>query len=80
MQDNAFVELWTAVLKQARQYYVRGPSERELEDYRRVAEEDARAWIDSDSEETGSFVWVCDLLGLEPDDVRRRMRRERVGQ
>ena len=34
---------------------------------RRVAAE----WFDSTSDDFGSFVWVCEILGLEPEAVRR---------
>lgn len=38
------------------------------------AHEGAVAWITNDTKEKGSFRWVCDLFGLEPDAVRRAMK------
>jgi hypothetical protein len=32
----------------------------------------ARAWFLSSNRDPGSFLWVCDRLGLEPTAVRRR--------
>lgn len=77
MIDTEFQELWKRVLRQAQQHYIAGPTEQELNDYARVAGEDAEAWIDSDSEEVGSFIWVCDLLDLEPSAVRAAWRKKR---
>lgn len=77
MIDTEFQELWKKVLRQAQQHYIHGPTEEELQDYARVAGEDAEAWIDSNSEEVGSFVWVCDLLDLEPSAVRAAWRKKR---
>lgn len=77
MIDNEFLELWKRILQQAKQYYVSGPTEEELQDYARVAGEDAESWIESNSEEVGSFVWACDLLDLEPSAVRAAWRRKR---
>jgi hypothetical protein len=36
----------------------------------------ARAWFLSSNRNTGSFIWVCDHLGLEPTAVRRLVYRE----
>ena len=32
----------------------------------------ARAWFLSSNRDPGSFIWVCDYLGLEPTAVRRQ--------
>lgn len=32
---------------------------------------DAQAWLNSDRKEVGSFRWVCDILNLDPQAVRR---------
>ena len=32
----------------------------------------ARAWFLSSNRDPGSFIWICDRLGLEPTAVRRR--------
>ncbi|MBF0415620.1 MAG: hypothetical protein HQL79_07610 [Magnetococcales bacterium] len=46
---------------------VRTQEDRDL----RKAHKDARKWFDSQSEEQGSFRWVCLMLDLGPDRVRR---------
>lgn len=33
----------------------------------------ARAWICSDDKTPGSFVWICDSLGLDSRTVRKRI-------
>ena len=35
----------------------------------------ARAWFASNHYGIGSYLWVCDLLELEPSWIRRRMIR-----
>jgi hypothetical protein len=40
--------------------------------------EDAQAWLTSDLEEVGSFYWVCDILGLDPEYIRAWFRRRNV--
>lgn len=35
--------------------------------------EDARRWIASAEQRTGSFLWICGLLDLNPDTVRARL-------
>jgi hypothetical protein len=37
-----------------------------------LLEKNARAWFLSSNRNPGSFIWVCDHLGLEPTAVRRR--------
>ncbi len=34
---------------------------------------DAQTWFDSDDIYPGSFRWICDTLGLEPDYLRQRI-------
>ncbi len=36
--------------------------------------EDAEKWFEDDSYHTGSFRYVCDILGLEPELVRHRLK------
>ena len=33
----------------------------------------ALAWIRSDARHFGSFLWICDLLGLHPEAIRERL-------
>ncbi len=39
-----------------------------------LLEKGARAWFLSASRNPGSFIWVCDQLGLEPTAVKRASR------
>lgn len=53
--------LWSAVLNKA--------IEDAQENYSIYAE-DARAWFRSKSQRTGSFIWICLILNLDPDAFR----------
>lgn len=53
--------LWAAVLHLAM---------RDLESTRASVALSARRWVNSDEQRVGSFVWVCDMLGIEPATVR----------
>ena len=68
---------WAAVLTLSIEDAAKGPTEQELADYTKVRIEDARAWFDSDSEEPGTFLWVCNMLGLEAAGVRKEVNRRR---
>jgi hypothetical protein len=57
--------LWTAVLRQA-VHELRHP----WSAYRRRK---AREWIEGTTEEVGDFLWVCTMLHLEPEPLRRRL-------
>ena len=63
--------LWAAVLLQAAKDVSGFTCERQ----RSLIQRRARAWFASNYYETGSYLWVCDLLELEPSWVRRRMIR-----
>lgn len=39
---------------------------------------DAYNWLTSDSEATYSYLWVCDVADLAPDEARRRLRERGV--
>ncbi len=80
------LELWGAVLLQAIEDYHRKGSgyevavngirlrgwyyDREIRGDKRRAE----AWFKSKSLELGSYLWICDLLGLDPERVWARIR------
>lgn len=32
-----------------------------------------RAWFSSFNDSPGSFIWICDVLSLDPDAVRQRV-------
>jgi hypothetical protein len=53
--------LWAAVLEQA------------IEDVNRGGfyAQKARVWFQSKSEDVGSFLWVCWMLGIDPDSTKR---------
>jgi hypothetical protein len=40
----------------------------------RAVATDALQWFRSEVDEVGSFVWICDLLGLDPDAVRASLK------
>ena len=69
--------IWEEVLCKALQDYARGPDEQEIQDYIFCAQEDAEQWLMSESIAPGSFIWVCNMLGLEPSAVRKQAREER---
>ena len=56
-------DLWLAVINQALD---------DLTATERPLKRSARAWFLSSNRNAGSFIWVCDLVGLEPTAVRRR--------
>lgn len=80
------LELWAAVLLQAIEDYHRKGSgyevalngirlrgwyyDREMRRDKRRAE----AWFKSTSEEVGSFLWICDILKLDPSRVWARIK------
>lgn len=66
--------LWQTILERALADYARGPDDQEIKDYIFCAQEDAERWLMSEGNKPGSFVWVCDMLGLEHTAVRRRAR------
>lgn len=55
--------LWCAVLALAIEDLSSG-------NYRAVL---ARSWIASREAEPGSFLWICEELGLDPEAIRRRV-------
>jgi hypothetical protein len=70
--------IWQAVLEQAIRDIVEGPSVWEMRDMTlremvaareefRVA---AQCWVDDETNEPRRFLWVCELLGLDPGAVR----------
>ena len=64
MQD-ACKKLWSAVLEQA------------IRDAQgNYDSEEARKWFLSEDDGTASLIWICDLLGLEPDLFRKAYRYE----
>jgi hypothetical protein len=79
-------ELWEAVLLQAIEDF--HPKGRGLEivmngikvQWRknsaetRLNKRNAAAWFGSSCEDAGSFLWICDLFGLDADLVRAKVK------
>ena len=84
-EDGAF-ELWEAVLLQAIEDF--HPKGRDFEivmngikvQWRTNSAEtrrnkrNAAAWFGSSCEDAGSFLWICDLFGLDADLVRAKVK------
>lgn len=71
--SRSILDLWEEVLKKALADAKDGPGKQEVKDYVYCTKENAKEWIKSDSEEPGSFIWVCELLELSPSAVRREI-------
>lgn len=56
-----FRALWSAVLTTAFA---------DLDDRNREIVADARKWIDSEDTSPQSYFWVCQILGVNPHDLR----------
>ena len=64
--------LWGAVLIQAIKDLAGFSTDDEQE--RRRLQHYAALWFASDSQDPGSFIWICDGLRLSPSWIRRRIR------
>ena len=64
MQD-ACKRLWAAVLEQAMT---------DIQEDHDSHGEEARKWLQSENPGTASFLWVCDVLDLDPALVRTACR------
>jgi len=67
---------WAAILE--RRFVAAAQTEEDYVRAARKARSEAVAWILDGSTAKGSFRWVCDLLGLEPEAVRRELGRDRA--
>lgn len=66
--------LWAAVLQQAvADAGGRKPKGNTRND-RRVVMDSARYWFARKGRGVGSFLWVCEALGLDPDALRPKIR------
>ena len=71
--------IWQAVLTQAINDIVKGPSVYEMrgmslqeqQAMRLQFQVAAQCWVDDDANEPRRFVWVCEHLGLDPAAVRK---------
>lgn len=43
-----------------------------------LSERDAKEWFASNAYYVGSFKWICELLELEPDNIRRKIENEEL--
>ena len=59
--DQTCKKLWSAVLKQAI---------KDAQEIYSIYAGDARAWFCSKNQGTGSFIWICMMLDLDPDEFR----------
>jgi hypothetical protein len=62
MDDNCR-NLWAAVLERAIEDAVRGGNYW-------IDRENAKTWFLSDDRDVGSFLWVCDIVNLDPSVLR----------
>jgi hypothetical protein len=79
-------ELWGAVLLQAIEDFHRKGRTSEIvmngikvrwrtnNTERRRNKRSAAAWFGSSCEDVGSFLWICDLFGLDADLVRAKVK------
>lgn len=80
--------VWFAVLEQAVRDIVEGPAAHELRGLDLRAQQKlrldfqvaAQRWVDDEANEPRRFVWVCELLGLEPSAVRRSIEERTKGK
>ena len=62
MDDKVYLNLWSAVLKQAI---------KDLLKYRNgFFAERTLSWFEDKSEEVGSFQWICSILNLNPESIK----------
>ena len=71
--DLPEINLWRAVLTLAIEHiHSRGTHPNDTRDN---ARRDARKWFDSRSTSVGRFIWVSDMLRLDPSAVRKAVVR-----
>lgn len=65
---EGYTRLWAAVLEQAIKD-VQGDARARKGKVKSIFSEGAWTWFNSESQEIGSFLWTCNMLGLEPDFI-----------
>jgi len=68
MQEIPCKELWAAVLTQALK-----DTKECLKVHRKndqPSQEEVKEWFKSESNEIGSFLWICELFELDPNLIR----------
>jgi hypothetical protein len=72
-EKRSCMALWAAVLIRAYDdYWGKLTNWGEYNRERRVVDE-ARRWFTSDRKGVSSFLWVCEVLGLDPEAIRKRI-------
>lgn len=66
--DRELVNLAMGILTQAVRDLI-SPQKKVEKDWRSW-QEDSASWFNSDENHTGSFVWVCDVIGADPKKLR----------
>ena len=66
--EDEIKRLWAAVLDQAIKDTL--DDKGAPKGHESIIAESARAWFSSKSQEQGSFLWICDVLGFDPAAVR----------
>jgi len=72
-QDAGLRELWTAVIEEGRDCLrgnVVGYMNKRDRIYRNAVIKEARKWFVRDSTTAGSFLWVCEVLDLDAQEIR----------
>lgn len=71
------VDLWIRQVQSACLDYVYGVSDEQVRLWKKEQRDAAEEWLFSESREPGSFLWVCDNLGVNPMDLRARVKTAR---
>ncbi len=71
--DGDIKALWASVMYRAIMDWI-GCSDEESRRLREEYAEDAGAWFSSDEFEPGSFLWICQVLGIHHSVVRKQLR------
>ena len=78
MTNDKYVLLWAQVLSQAVEDKKSGPSQEEIKEllksnmkqYATAIRKDATEWLQSGDTGPGTFIWVCEQLNLDVQEVR----------
>jgi len=74
--DRELTHLAMGILTQAVRDLI-SPQKKAEKDWE-IWQKDSLDWFLSDSRHTGGFLWVCDILGTDPDKMRDWIRGLRV--
>jgi hypothetical protein len=61
--EKIYQNLWSAVLKQAIEDVAKYPGG--------AFSETALSWFEDECDEIGSFQWICSILNLHPESIKR---------